>query len=499
MKKEKFYITTSIVYANAKPHIGFALELAQADAIARWQRLLGKEVYFLTGTDEHGIKIYHAAQEAGKKPQEFVDENTRAVQELTRRLNISNTDFIRTTDQKRHWPAAQKMWELLRDNGDIEKGHYTGYYSITDEAYLTKSEYESGNYKDKKVIELEEDNYLFRLDKYQKQLVKNIGKRPEIIPEHRAKEMLNFIQGGLNLISFSRPKEKLPWGVPVPDDDSQVMYVWCDALTNYLSALEWPKGEKYKKYWPSDVHVIGKDILRFHAVYWPAMLLSAGLELPKKILVHGHILSGGRKMSKSLGNVIDPIKLIDHWGVDPVRYYLLREIPTIEDGDYSTQRFTELYNSDLANNLGNLLSRVLKLAEGRALLVGYDPGLDIVQFWKDYQDLFNALTLDRVLLRVGMLTQKLNWFVDTSKPWLNILVGPLSVDNSIYALLEGLRHISIALYPFLPETSDRIRKQLGLRPIDPNNFDFQKEIKWGGLSKGHQVGKSVILFPKKSK
>jgi len=311
--------------------------------------------------------------------------------------------------------------------------------------------------------------------------------------------MLNFIQGGLNLISFSRPKEKLPWGVPVPDDDSQVMYVWCDALTNYLSALEWPKGEKYKKYWPSDVHVIGKDILRFHAVYWPAMLLSAGLELPKKILVHGHILSGGRKMSKSLGNVIDPIKLIDHWGVDPVRYYLLREIPTIEDGDYSTQRFTELYNSDLANNLGNLLSRVLKLAEGRALLVGYDPGLDIVQFWKDYQDLFNALTLDRVLLRVGMLTQKLNWFVDTSKPWLNILVGPLSVDNSIYALLEGLRHISIALYPFLPETSDRIRKQLGLRPIDPNNFDFQKEIKWGGLSKGHQVGKSVILFPKKSK
>lgn len=498
--KNRFYITTSIVYANAKPHIGFALELLQADAIARWQRLLGEKVYFLTGTDEHGIKIYNTAKEAGKNPQQFVDENAAAVQKLIRKLNISSTDFVRTTDRERHWPAARKMWELLKEKGDIEMGHYTGYYSVTDEAYITKTEYESGDYANKKVIELEEDNYLFQLDRYQKELASKVGTALQVVPEHRAKEMLNFINGGLNPISFSRPKDKLPWGVPVPGDDSQVMYVWCDALTNYLSAIGYPD-DKYKDWWPADVHVIGKDILRFHAVYWPAMLMSAGIELPKKILVHGHILSEGQKMSKSLGNVIDPIELIDKWGADAVRYYLLREIPTTEDGDYSAERFQTAYNSGLANDLGNLVSRTLKLANGVVPIpVAAETAVDYSYIHTSVKDKMAGLELDHVLELIWEhAISQLNGYIDRSKPWELGKTNDPKFGEVVYTLLENLRHISIALYPFLPNTSDRIRRQLGLEPINPDNFDFANETQWGGLKSGHKLGRSEILFPKTGK
>lgn len=496
-KKEKFYITTSIVYANAKPHIGHALEFAQADAIARWQRLQGKNVFFLTGTDEHGIKNYNAAKEAGENPQEFVDENTKAVEELTKVLNISNTDFIRTTDKKRHWPAVQSVWEKLVDAGDIYKGRYSGLYSVKEEAYITKTEAELPEYKSGEVIEVEEENYLFKLSKYGQRIKDAYGKY-QIVPAHREKELVNFIDQGLTDISFSRSKDKLPWGIPVPGDDSQVVYVWCDALTNYISALGYPD-EKYKEYWPADVHVIGKDIIRFHAIYWPAMLMSTGIELPKKLLVHGFITSEGKKMSKSLGNVVDPFKLIERYGVDPVRYYLLREIPTTEDGDYSEERFNILYDSELADKLGNLVSRTLKLAVNSTdnqVPPKVDDKVATNEMWGKLDQLWMELDLSQNMHEIWVYISGLNGYIDLHKPWELAKTNAQAVEPIIYNLLEGLRHISIMLYPFLPATSDKIRKQLGLAPIDPEKFDFGTEKQWGGLKPGHKLGQSEILFPK---
>ena len=495
MDKPKFYITTSIVYANAKPHIGFALELLQADAIARWHRLRGEDVYFLTGTDEHGTKVYETAKAAGQAPQVFVDANATAVQNLIERLNISNTDFIRTTDQRRHWPTAQKVWQELAAKDAVYQGHYHGLYSLTDEAYITPTEAKSPAYADKKVIELEEDNYLFRLQG-EEAAARSAIETIDIQPAHRAREMLNFIGSGLRDVSFSRPKDKLPWGVSVPGDESQVMYVWCDALTNYISALGYAEGaDAFKKYWPADVQVVGKDILRFHSVIWPMMLRRVGLALPKRMLVHGHILVEGNKMGKSTGNVVDPIELIDQWGTDAVRYYLLKEIPTMDDGDYSPARFEEVYNADLANDLGNLLSRVLKLADGR-VAASPPPEPQMADFWTGYASEFSALALDKTLIHVGALVRGLNRWIDARKPWELIKTDADQAAAVVSGLLESLRHISIALYPFLPETSDRIRRQLGLAPIDPDNFDLSTETQWGGLPAGHQLGQSEILFPK---
>lgn len=498
MAKEKFYITTSILYSNAKPHIGFALELLQADVLARWHRLLGQDVYFLTGTDEHGVKVYDKAIEQGKDPQAWVDEVAEAVKTLIGKLHISNTDFIRTTDQKRHWPTAQKVWEQLAANGDIELGHYSGYYCVNDEAYITKTEAESPEYANKKIIQLEEDNYMFKLGKYTEQLKDFLNTPNRLMPEHRAKEMLNFVEAGLTDISFSRPKEKLSWGVPVPGDDSQVMYVWPDALTNYISAIGYVDDrKKFERYWPANVHVIGKDILRFHALFWPAMLDGIDEALPKQLLVHGHILSGGQKMSKSLGNVVDPIELIDKWGVDAVRYYLLREIPTLGDGDYSAERFEEAYNSGLANDLGNLVSRVLKLANGTTpppTLGDSSPNVSFIHEAAKSQ--LAVFGLEYQLNNIWEAISSLNVYVDSTKPWELAKKDDSKFGEVIYNLLENLRHISIALYPFLPHTSDRIRQQLGLEAINPEDFNFAEETKWGGLTEGHHLGQSEILFPK---
>ncbi|RLC37691.1 methionine--tRNA ligase [candidate division Kazan bacterium] len=497
--KEKFYITTSIIYANAKPHIGHALELLQADVIARWQRLLGKDVFFLTGTDEHGIKVYQSAKNANKKPQEFVNENTQSAKELIKFLNISNTDFIRTTDKKRHWPAVAKIWELLRANGDIYKGSYKGLYSVKEEVYITKTEAESSEYRDTEIIEVEEENYLFRLSKYGEK-IKNAYKKYKIVPPHRQKELTNFIDTGLTDISFSRSKDKLPWGIPVPGDDSQIIYVWCDALTNYLSALGYP-GKKYEKYWPADIHVIGKDILRFHAIYWPAILMSAGLKLPRKLLVHGFITAEGKKMSKSVGNVMDPLELVKEYGVDPVRYYLLREIPTFDDGDYSKKRFDTLYNSELADKIGNLLSRSITMLKKYSKATVPKPAKadgspDSTYGYSVIADRMNALQIDKALDEIINIAQAENQYIDSTKPWQLAETGSSKLNDVLYNIIENLRHISIMLYPFLPGTSDKIRQQLGLKPIDPDNFDLDKEKQWGGLKFGHKLGKSEILFPK---
>ncbi|PJB98939.1 MAG: methionine--tRNA ligase, partial [Candidatus Nealsonbacteria bacterium CG_4_9_14_0_8_um_filter_36_17] len=364
-KNKKFYITTSIAYTNTPPHIGYALELIQADVLARYHRILGKKVFFLTGTDEHGQKVVKAAEEAEKEPKEFTDKITARFKLLTKVLNLSNTDFIRTTDEKRHWPVAREVWLKLKENGDIYKKNYKGLYCVGCEAFITKKDLINGKCKihQKEPEVVEEENYFFRLSKYSKQIKEIIKKdNVKIIPEERKNEMLNFVSQGLEDVSFSRPRKDLKWGIPVPDDNSQTIYVWADALINYISALDYPNGENFKKYWPADVHCLGKDILRFHSTIWLGMLLSLGLELPKNIFVHGFITSNGQKMSKSLGNVIDPFELVKKYGTDAVRYFLLREITPTEDGDFTYEKFEARYNSDLASGLGNLVARVLTLA-----------------------------------------------------------------------------------------------------------------------------------------
>lgn len=500
MEKKPFYITTSISYVNAGPHIGHALELLIADAIARYKRLQGHDVKFLTGTDEHGIKIYNAAKDARLSPQDFVDKVSSEFKELAATLNVTNSDFIRTSDKARHWPAAQKVWEALSAKGDIYLGHYNGYYCVNDEAYITKTEKESGAYDNKTVIELEEDNYMFKLESYTKILQATIGKSLEILPSHRAKETLNFVDQDLADISVSRQVDKLPWGIPVPGDDKHVMYVWADALTNYISALGYAGDEPdFKKFWPADVQVIGKDILRFHAVIWPAMLSGVGLPLPKKLLAHGFVTSEGQKMSKSLGNVVGPHELIDKYGVDATRYYLLHEIPTFDDGDYSAVRMQEAYNNDLGNKLGNLLGRVHKLVSDYGFTVS-DPSPEIQKMYEtaqaDYSQNMEALNLSAASESVMHLVRSLNEYISEKQPWATAKTDVEDAKTTLFYLLEGLRRVSIMLYPFLPETSTKIRTQLGLIEIDPANFDLDTQMQWGQLPADLKLGESQILFPR---
>src|SRR3990167_5128003 len=366
MTKNKFYITTAILYTNSKPHLGFAFELIQADVLARYHRLKGEEVYFLTGTDEHGITVSRAAEKLDKTPLELADEVAIQAQDLTQQLNISNDDFIRTSDKSRHWPTVIKFWNQLKENGDLYKKEYEGLYCVGHEAFIKKSELVDGLCPLHKTEpeKVKEENWFFKLSKYKKEIKKLIeSDELRIVPESRKKEILNLLDDAED-VSFSRPSKDLKWEIPVPDDETQTMYVWADALTNYISALDYAdESLKFEKLWPADVHLVGKDILRFHAMIWPAMLLSAGLSLPKAIYVHGFITVDGEKMSKTVGNVVDPFEAVKKYGAEVVRYFLLREIPSGDDGDFSYKKLEERYNGDLANGLGNLVQRVATLIE----------------------------------------------------------------------------------------------------------------------------------------
>src|SRR4030042_2405574 len=373
MDKKAFYITTTIPYVNAKPHIGFALEITQADVLARYHQLLGKDVFFNFGTDEHGQKIYQKALEEKKDPQAYVNEYAAKFDRLKIALNLSYNKFIRTTDPH-HQEAAQKFWRRCKANGDIYKDRQKIKYCVGCELEKTDSELDQNGlcplHLNLKIEIFEEDNYFFRFSKYQKQLLDYYEKHPNFVrPNFRFKEIKKFVEAGLRDFSISRIKVKMPWGVDVPDDPDQVMYVWFDALVNYISALGWPNDqEKFQKLWgtrenPKAIQAAGKDNLRQQTAIWQAMLLSAGLPQTKQIFIHGFIISGGQKMSKSLGNVIDPFEVVKKYGTDATRYYLLKEIHPFKDGDFSYQRFEEIYNSDLANGIGNLVQRVAKLAE----------------------------------------------------------------------------------------------------------------------------------------
>ncbi len=467
---KKFYITTSIAYTNASPHIGFAFESIQADVLARYYRSQGVDVYFLTGTDEHGSKIAQAAEGKGKTAKEFVDEISEEFKELKKTLNLSWDDFIRTSDKKQHWPAVHAIWNKLQEQGDIYKKTYEGLYCTGCEAFYTEKELDGDKcpIHQKAVDPVSEENYFFRLSKYSQDIEHKIKNNElRIVPESRKNEILSLLKEGLTDISVSRPADKVHWGIPVPGDESQLIYVWIDALTNYISGIGYgledkKDRERYDTYWPADVHLIGKDILRFHAGIWPGILLAAELPLPKGIYVHGYILHGGQKMSKSLGNVVSPVELVGKYGSDPVRYFLLREIASTEDGDYTEEKFIGRYNGELANGLGNFSARVLTLASKE------DLGLSV----DEYEELIEESVKHRIADTHRTIKEKIEAFrlhEAIGAVWETITFGDLYVNEMKPWTLEGdekkkvmanllfiLRSVTDILEPFLPETAKKI-------------------------------------------
>ena len=468
---EKFYITSSLPYTNAPSHIGHFLEFTQADVLARYNRLLGKEVFFLTGTDEHGRKNVKAAEKEGKSPQDFVDSISESVRGLIDKSGISIDAFIRTTDRNLHWPAVNKIWKKLEDNGDLYKANYTGLYCVGHEAFIKKSELENGLCPDHQVEpeKITEENYFFRLSKYKNQVEKLIQEdKIKILPSQRKNETLQLIKDSED-ISVSRPKESISWGVPVPGNSEHIIYIWVEALISYLSGIGYAdETEVFKKLWPPNIQVMGKDIMRFHTIIWPAILLAVGLETPKAIYVHGFITVGGQKMSKTVGNVVDPFRLIKKYGVDPVRYYLLREIPSYEDGDYSVEKFEARYNADLANNLGNLVSRVVALIDKsfsgsfsyHRNFVSKEVDDKVVETWKKYNQSINEFKLHIALENVFSLVDFANSYVDEHKPW-TLSGEPERLNAVITNLVVILLNVTWLLKPFLPRTSDEIFEILG--------------------------------------
>jgi len=498
---EKFYVTTSIPYVNAKPHIGFALEAIQADVLARYHRAKGKDVFYLTGTDEHGVKLVQTAKDLNKEPQELADENAKRYKALKEQLNISNDGFIRTTDAH-HKKGAQKLWKKLSDAGDIYKDSYEGLYCVGCEAYVLEKDLVEGKcvHHDKAPDKLKEENYFFKLSKYSEKIGQAIESGELVVlPESRKHEILQVIKDGLRDVSFSRSKKVLKWGVDVPDDPDQVMYVWCDALSNYLNGVGFDEeNEQYERYWPADVHLIGKDILRFHSAIWIGMLYSAGLPLPKAVYVHGFITSEGKKMSKSLNNVVDPIEYVDKFGVDALRYYVLKEIPTTDDGDFSKERFQAVYDGELANNIGNLVSRVLamtgKYFDGKAPESEKNNKLvsgKVAEVWNDYEASIKDFDLKKALEAIVELGFFANKYVEDTKPWVLAKEDQEKLKDVMYDLLEIIRHLGLMLLPFLPASAEKILNYLG---VDLSAANYEKLKEWGGLETGQNVEKAEPLF-----
>jgi len=448
---KSFYITTTLPYVNAAPHLGFALEIIQADVLARYHKLSGEEVFFNTGTDEHGQKIYKKALEEKKEPQVYVDEYAAKFSKLKTSLNLSFNNFIRTTD-KNHIKAAREFWKLCLVNGDIYKAEYKIKYCVGCELEKTETELVNGKcplHPNLNLETLQEENYFFKFSKYQKPLLDLYKNNSDfVVPKFRLEEIKNFVAKGLQDFSISRLKEKMPWGVEVPDDPEHVMYVWFDALINYISAIGWPGSPKeFKKWWPG-VQIAGKDNLRQQSAMWQAMLMSAGLPSSKQILIHGFITADGQKMSKSLGNVVDPFWLVENFGSDALRYYLLKEIPTFSDGDFTLKHFKEVYNADLANGLGNLISRVSKLAQGL-------KSKSLKSSFTQYHELLENYKFNEALILVWEKVNELNKYINDTKPWTKT-GGEL--EKILEKPLTKIPQIAYLLKPFLPKTSQKIEQ-----------------------------------------
>ncbi len=505
---KNFYITTPIYYPSARPHMGHAYSSIIADFFARFKKMDGFNVSFLTGTDEHGLKIQRAAEKKGLDTLKFCDEISKTFKDLSKILNLTNTDFIRTTEE-RHKFSVQHLWKELEKNNEIYLSKYSGWYSVSDEAFYTEDEIEE--YEGKKqaisskspVEWVDEESFFFRLSKWEKALLEHYEKNPDFIsPKSRKNEVISFVKNGLKDLSVSR--KTFSWGIQVPNNKDHIIYVWLDALTNYLSALNYPKlnDPLYKNFWPASIHLIGKDILRFHAVYWPAFLLAANIPLPKKVYGHGWILAGEEKMSKSKGNILDPIEIINQYGLDPLRYYLIKEVSFGNDGNISQERLEDCINSDLANNFGNLCQRVsaftIKNCDGKI------P--DNIEFNKDDLKILDKFKLNINLIREKIDNQDINFYInfivdtlfDTNKyfndqePW-NKKDDKKRLNTIVYTTLEIVRKISFMLYPIIPSSS---LNALKIFNITENDIEFSSLENHKFLQSNKMINKIDILFKK---
>ena len=503
---KNYYITTPIYYPSAKPHMGHAYSSIIADFFARFKKIDGFNVYFLTGTDEHGLKIQRSAEKLNKDPKLFCDEISKTFEDLTKTLNLSNTDFIRTTED-RHKVSVQNLWNILEKNNQIFLSKYSGWYSVSDEAFYNEDEVEEkdglkvAKSSGSAVEWVEEESFFFKLSEWEKPLLDFYEKNKNfILPESRRNEVISFVKSGLKDLSVSR--KTFSWGVKVPSDENHVVYVWLDALTNYLSSLKYPdeNNELYKNFWPADLHIIGKDILRFHAIYWPAFLLAAKIEPPKRVYGHGWILSGDEKMSKSKGNILDPLEIINVYGLDPLRYYLLKEVSFGNDGNISEEKLENCINSDLANNFGNLCQRVLSFAEKNCSSLIPDHkfndedleilkplnNLDKIRSFIDNQDInqYMSFIVDRLFAA--------NKYFNDQEPWKK-KDDRLRLNTIVYTALELIRKITILLYPVMPETSVKV---LNVFNETENSIDFTSIDNNEILKKDLKINKLDILFKK---
>ncbi len=488
---KKYYITTPIYYVNDRPHIGHAYTTILADTLSRFRNLIGDTSFFLTGLDEHGLKVQQAAEKNGVTPAVHCDTMAPAFIELWEKLNINYSDFIRTTD-KRHTKIVQNILNQVYDNGDIYQDEYEGWYSISEERFITEKEVESGLFGEVKKIK--EKNYFFKMSKYQSELIEKIESNElSIQPKSRKNEVLGFLKNDLSDLCISRPKARLEWGIEIPFDKDYVTYVWFDALINYISAPKYSEDNKiFDLHWPADVHLIGKDILTTHSVYWPTMLMSLNLPLPKTIFAHGWWLTDDKKMSKSLGNVISPLMLIDEFGVDPVRYYLMSEMVLGLDATFSMDSFTKKYNSDLANDLGNLVSRVCTLISNN-----FDDKMPSYNA-KDSElsERFNSINIkehldhfkiDGLLHEVMSFIRSVNGYMEKNQPWKLVKEDKESAGNILYHASEALRVSAIMLSPVMPEKSKEILAALGAKDL---------KLEWGILKSGDKILKTGPIFPR---